>query len=153
MKKLLALVSGLVVLFLSTGPGGAQQRPAIEKSAQNMCLDTKTRLLTQIRTAEACAEEADKNGRVNDAENCWEPFPGNTQLSDRGRAEVFAESECVPRGARGEVVAESQRAPVDPGGGSVGLKISCYHAGSLVWCCGGGRCCDSAYGGYGCWSQ
>ena len=104
-----------------------------------MCSQTKTKLQDQIGTAEACAEKANKKGRASDAKNCWNAFPSKTDvMSDRAQAEVIPESECPPIG---------------PGEGSTGLKISCYHSGYLVWCCGGGRCCDSAYGGYGCWSQ
>jgi hypothetical protein len=139
MKKLLTLIPALVVLVLFTGLGGAQQKPATEEMAQNMCSQTKMRLLDQIRTAEGCAEKSNKTVRVNDAKNCWNAFPRNTKvMSDRVRAEVIPESEC---------------SPIGPGGGGIGVRISCYHAGNLVWCCGGGRCCDSAYGGYGCWSQ
>jgi hypothetical protein len=140
MKKLLTLALALVALAVFSGLGVAEQKGA-EKSparAQNMCSQTKMRLLDQLRTAEGCAEKANKEGRVNDAKNCWNAFPRNTHvMSDRARAEVIPESECPP---------------VGPGGGSVG-RISCYHAGNLVWCCGGGMCCDSAYGGYGCWRE
>src|SRR3990167_1532265 len=139
MKKFLTLVSALVILALFTGLGGAEQKPATQESEQNMCSQTKMRLQDQIGTAEACAENANKKGRASDAKNCWNAFPSKTDvMSDRAQAEVIPESECPPIG---------------PGEGSTGLKISCYHSGYLVWCCGGGRCCDSAYGGYGCWSQ
>lgn len=139
MKKYLTLASALVVLALFTGLGVADQKPATQESEQNMCSQTKSSLLDQIRAAEACAEKANKKGRANDAKNCWNAFPKKTDvMSDRAQAEVIPESECPPIG---------------PGGGSTGLKISCYHSGYLVWCCSGGRCCDSAYGGYGCWSQ
>ena len=139
MKKFLTPVSAFVVLALFTVLGAAEQKPATQESAQNVCSQTKTRLQDQIRTAEACAEKANKKGRASDAKNCWNAFPTNTDvMSERAQAEMIPESGCPPIG---------------PGGGSSGLKISCYHSGYLVWCCAGGRCCDSAYGGYGCWSQ
>ena len=90
MKKFLTLVSALVVLALFTGLGGAEQKPATQESEQNMCSQTKMRLLDQVRTAEACAENANKKRRASDAKNCWNAFPSKTDaMSERAQAEVI----------------------------------------------------------------
>ena len=166
MKKLLTLALVLFVLAAFTGLSVAEEKkaeqqggptstektkgkgkmPAYEKKAgekspaeaQNTCSEVKMKVLNVLHAAAACAEKATKEGRVNDAKNCWNAFARQASVMSHRTGERIPDSECPHIG---------------PGGGGVDLKITCYHADYLVWCCGGGMCCDSAYGGYGCWLQ
>lgn len=88
-------------------------------------------------------------------------------VSDDGLARICSQTKMkvlkelhggqLPSGARtmsrrgAEVIPESQCPLIGGGGNATEYRITCYHAGNLVWCCSGGLCCDSAYGGYGCW--
>ncbi len=81
MKTLTGVIALMLALMFgasSVAVAAEKERMAVPgaaagKGAQDMCSQTKMKLLDLIRTAEAC-EKANKEGRVNNAKNCWQAF-------------------------------------------------------------------------------
>jgi hypothetical protein len=152
MKSLVMLVSAVVVVAASVTPGLAQsssepkrqpgraetQRPATGSGAaaktDQACSEASAKLAEQLRTLDACVKSS-KHGA--DAA-CKVALPAKPKTMPDRRGQRIAAANC----------------PAGSGGGGGGAsRIACYHAGDLVWCCDRGLCCDSAYGGYGCWRE